>query len=249
MDSWQRFLFENADLLGGREPGNFVYSCNISLKYRYIYLETPKVACSTIKLTLQRAELENPNFLPSDFEDIHRRDFSPLLKPTQIGSFREALASGEFFCFCFVRNPFTRLLSCYLDKIARPTPMRKSVLEQLGRSDEPGNPNVSFEEFVAAVRAQPAMAMDPHWALQTLLLLHGKMRYDFVGRFETFDDDMAEILQRLAIPHQYYFRERRNETRAETLTAKFYDDRSIAAVREIYAADFAAFGYDREPPP
>lgn len=249
MNSWQCFLLENADLLGDRNPSNFVYSCNISLKYRYIYVETPKVACSTIKLTLQRAELENPSFLPSEFEDIHRRDLSPLLKPTQIGSFNEALASGKFFRFCFVRNPFTRLLSGYLDKMTQPTPMRKSVLERLGRAEEPGDPPVSFEEFIGVIRAQPATAMDPHWAPQTHLLLHGRMRYDFIGRFETLQNDMAKIMQRLAIPCEYYFHERRNETRSETLLAKFYNDETIAAVRDIFAADFAAFGYDREPPP
>ena len=240
-------------MLADRNPANFVYSCNVSLKYRYIYVETPKVACSSVKLTLQRAELKDPRFLHSEFEDIHRRDCSPLLKPTQIGSFKAALASGRFYRFCFVRNPFTRLLSCYLDKICRPAPIRKSLLEKLGRPDDPPNSPMTFEEFVNVIRGQSAAAMDPHWAPQTHLLLHGRMRYDFVGKFETFDRDMSAVLRRLAISDEYYVHERRNETRAETRLSRFYNAETMAAVREIFAADFAAFGYDDglpgEPPP
>lgn len=84
--------------------------------------------------------------------------------------------------------------------------------------------------------------------MQTHLLLHGRMQYDFIGKFEKFDADMATVLQRLTISNEYFIRERRDETRAETLLSGFYDDRSVKAVREIFAADFAAFGYEGELP-
>lgn len=58
---------------------NFDSAIHISLKYRYMYVETPKVACSSIKTLLQRMELESPTFHRADFEDIHNRNFSPLL--------------------------------------------------------------------------------------------------------------------------------------------------------------------------
>lgn len=38
------------------------YAVHVSLKHKYIFVETPKVACSTVKMTLQRLELDDPNF-------------------------------------------------------------------------------------------------------------------------------------------------------------------------------------------
>jgi hypothetical protein len=85
------------------------YGVNISLTHKYIYVATPKCGCSTILLTLQRIELDDPNFQRSDFEDLHLRRFSPLLDPKQVGSFRRLLDDQNYFKFCFVRHPYTRL--------------------------------------------------------------------------------------------------------------------------------------------
>ena len=37
------------------------YSINVSLQHKHIYVETPKVACSSIKTTLQKLELNQPD--------------------------------------------------------------------------------------------------------------------------------------------------------------------------------------------
>ena len=78
-----------------------VYGVNISLRHKYIFVETPKCACTTIKLALQRLELEDAGFARRDPEDIHNREFSPLLNPRQVPSFRALLADQSFFKFCF----------------------------------------------------------------------------------------------------------------------------------------------------
>jgi sulfotransferase famil protein len=95
------------------------YGANISLMHKYIYIETAKCGCSTIKLTLQRLELGDVNYKRDDFEEIHVREYSPLLTPRQVGSFRNLLNRPDYIKFCFVRNPYTRLLSAYLDKFVR----------------------------------------------------------------------------------------------------------------------------------
>ena len=92
------------------------YLFNISVKKGYLYVETPKVACSTIKRSLQLLEV-GPEIVPPP-RKIHERSCSPLLTPSQVGSlFLECAYSDNFFRFCFVRNPYTRILSCYLDKV------------------------------------------------------------------------------------------------------------------------------------
>ena len=120
----------------------------ISLKYRYLFCNTPKVACSTIKLTLARAELEDDTFEYENDEYIHDRELSPLLKPTMLPNPVDRL--DRFFKFCFVRNPAARLLSAYLDKIVRNKPEKLLVLEALNRSNDPLY-EISFPEFVEVV--------------------------------------------------------------------------------------------------
>ena len=83
---WKNFVTTTDKYCKYVNPDNFNYSINISLKYSYIYVETPKVACSSIKSTLQKMELGDPQFSREDFEDLHKRDFSPLLRPQQIGN-------------------------------------------------------------------------------------------------------------------------------------------------------------------
>ena len=143
----------------------FEYCVNISLGHRYIYVTTPKCGCSTIQLSLQRLELANPNFDRADFEDLHVRKYSPLLNARQVGSFTQLLNNPSFVKFCFVRHPYSRLLSAYLDKIVRDKgPAKANVLTLLGGSDL--NQEVSFEDFINVICEQPVIQMDDHWRVQ-----------------------------------------------------------------------------------
>lgn len=110
-------------------PEIFIYSTHISLKHNYLYVETPKVACSTIKKTLQTMEVENVNF-HRDNPNIKVHENSLLLSPSSVGDFQKLLNS-EIFKFCFSRNPYTRLLSAYLQKICTNRPQKKLILRQL----------------------------------------------------------------------------------------------------------------------
>lgn len=42
------------------------YLCNIGKKRHFLYYETPKVACSTVKRTLHLLEADTPEKVPSD---------------------------------------------------------------------------------------------------------------------------------------------------------------------------------------
>ena len=95
-------------------PEKANYLINISKTYKYVYLETPKVACSTIKRTFQKAEV---TALGGEVaKNIHDKNLSPLLSPLDIQNGLDSMFEGdEFFRFSFVRNPYSRILSAYLD--------------------------------------------------------------------------------------------------------------------------------------
>ena len=168
---------------------------------------------------------------------------------TQIGSLKRLLESPKYLKFCFVRNPFTRILSCYLDKIVRNQPQKSAILKQLGRSAADLNQPVAFDEFLDAVAALPLSGMDDHWCPQWFHTMQGRIVYDVVGRFESFHDDFVGIAERLSIDFdRYYCRETRNETGSQHLLAQYYDRRLVELVGRVYAADFAGFGSSLELP-
>ena len=154
-----------ASVVGSENVADFCARGHVSLKHRYFYCETPKVACSTIKLTLYRAELEDEMFNRAENRQLHIHDLSPLLDPMKVPEFSARLQG--LFKFCFVRDPVARLLSAYLDKIVRCKPQKMQILRIIKRQDQPDYP-ISFPKFVDLVSGQNPEELDPHWSIQYL---------------------------------------------------------------------------------
>lgn len=232
--------------VGETTTADLTYAVHVSLKYKYIFNETPKVACSTIKLTLQRMELEDPGFERIDFEDLHQRDYSPLLKLQQLPNFEEYFKREDFMVFCFVRNPYSRLLSCYLDKICNPTNFKKKVLERMGFHDKDIARPISFREFIGVIEQQTPLEMDYHWRHQTFLTCVNQINYDFIGRLETFSEDFNSIGGKLCPDfNKYYSPEIRHQTNAKSLLGEYYTRELYNRVYDIYEEDFKTFSYGR----
>jgi len=91
----------------------------------FIYLNNPKVGCSTIKSSLWRAIRGN---LPTQAEGgIHGLENSPFdFRP------RDPEAARNAYIFTFVRNPFQRLVSAYLIKVVRDRMIRPGRISRRG---------------------------------------------------------------------------------------------------------------------
>lgn len=219
------------------------YAVNISLKNKYIYVETPKVACSTIKLTLQRTELEDENFIRRNFEDIHNRSYSPLLSLQQIPDFDQLLQNDNYYRFCFVRNPYTRLLSSYLDKIKSiGSNQRTKLISKSKVVNEVSEKDITFEEFVSLIEKQKPFVMDNHWRQQYYCTYQDSISYDFIGRFESYNEDFDIILDKLGAS-KYYKRESRHQTGSSDLLKNYYTEDLLERVYDLYKIDFDKFGY------
>ena len=76
-------------------------------KYKAIYFFTKKVACTSLKTVcagLLGIGLEGKN--------VHFDVQFPLAERSEINK-----KYKDYFKFCFVRNPWDRLVSCFVDKI------------------------------------------------------------------------------------------------------------------------------------
>lgn len=165
--------------------------------YGCIYIKNAKVATSSLLLWLHRIHTGDHEAVVRNIHDNHA-----LPHPRDVGWHRVAkMLSGEAFRFTFVRHPLPRVESAFLDKVVRekrPT-WRNMVRKSLGVTD-PDDGEVSFEQFVESLEVQDPIRMDPHWRPQNLNLMHPVLAYDFVGRLETFDADLAKVREATGMP-------------------------------------------------
>src|SRR5688500_17010737 len=138
-------LYEISQVKARKKLADFENNTNISLSNNYVYFAVDKVANSSIKNSLFEIE-----YAPVGKKALTLYDerCSPLLSPYQLPPtlLREVLNSGNYFRFAFVRNPYSRLLSCYLDRIltasSKPRRQLNALLKRHGEVPD----NVSFEQ-------------------------------------------------------------------------------------------------------
>ena len=97
----------------------------------------------------------------------------------------------NWFKFTFVRNPWTRLVSCYLDKVVKCTGTQWE-LPAFARFK-----NMCFKQFVNTIKHDDLTSCDCHYRLQTCLYPLDKI--DHVGRFEELQHHYNIICEKLSI--------------------------------------------------
>ena len=135
-----------------------------------VYSFIPKNGCSTMRYSLARAN--GAIARAEDFNWIHANN------DTFRASLRE-LATAKY-TFVILRDPYARLVSCYLDKIVDQTDMawRYRVL----RRYEVDAPDVTFRDFVVSLKR--LLQADEHWRPQIDFLVYD--RYDDYFALEDF---------------------------------------------------------------
>jgi len=152
---------------------------------------------------------------------------------------------SRFFKFSFVRNPWSRILSEYRYRnYFHHRSFRDFVLNKL--------PKPGWDDRYRHVMPQYDMLHDRE----------GNLLVDFVGRFETLQQDFDRVCAQLGIavsslPHRNKsdknsrdlkrrfrnFLYRNGENRCQDM-ADFYDDETREAVAEYYRKDVKTFGYE-----
>ena len=234
-----------------KRPGDFQNCTNISLRNGYVYFAVDKVANSSIKNALYTIELEPVGRKPPP---PFNKGLSPLLSPFQLSPalLDEVLNSGRYFRFAFVRNPYARTLSCYLDRILNPNGKpRLHLLRILAAKGVVPEGEISFDTFVRTICEQPSREQNSHWRVQTDDLLWGEMEFDFIGHFERLWDDMAVVSERIwgkVLPPMAAAAVNKSPkvTNAGSKLRQYYTPELADLLYERFRSDFEAFGYDRD---
>ena len=200
-----------------------------------IYIDNPKAGCSTIKYSLKKLQADAYRCRQSSPSGqisasphasdnfLRKRGLSPS-------------ACRERYLISCVRNPFTRALSGYLDKVVSGDPNRYPEL----RNKEIN----SFEAHLKAVAEYPQSDLDRHFRPQHLNLDYPRLSYDAVFFLENLPP-LGRFLEEIhAGPQLEKFAPHSRGANAKL--RQHYTDGAIALAREIYALDFAVFGYSTD---
>lgn len=131
--------------------------------------------------------------------------------------------SQDYFTFSFVRNPWDRAVSDYL-YIKRYTRIR--TFKQYLVHSYHHNKTESFQRHV----------LDQH----SFVYNHDKCTVDFLGRFETLQQDFDKVCMRLDIPNTALPVVNKNDRDHYT---EYYDDETRDIVSQRYARDIELFNY------
>lgn len=135
--------------------------------------------------------------------------------------------------YSFIRNPYDRALSSYTYHVK--TDYRGVVLKR-----HPDLKELSFHEYVDRFMATDTKAEMFLSQVTYLTHSHSDKAPDFIGRFETLDEDYARLAELLDVdielPHLL------KSTHAAYRDA--YDEPTRRLVGEVYAEDLERFGYE-----
>ena len=158
--------------------------------------------------------------------------------------------------FIFVRHPFARVLSAYRSKFLQPN---KSFQKHAGvRIIKAYRPNateealktgsdVTFPEFVRYLANSKFIHFDGHWQPIYKMVLPCTVRFDFIGKLETGEEDGRYILEETHVDHLVHFMDtQRNASHDDSIFNHFYSQvprGDLVKLYKVYEPDFQLFGY------
>ena len=138
---------------------------------------------------------------------------------------------NSYFKFCFVRNPWDRLLSCYI------------YLKGGGRNNcrhdiEAGKvlKDIEFLNFIKNIYNYNFLHIRPQ-----MYFIEDISNFDFIGRFETLQEDFNIVCDKIGIPRQQLPHINKSKHKHYT---EYYNEEAKQIVAEKYAQDIEYFGYE-----
>lgn len=223
-----------------------------------LFVHIPKTAGMTIHETILNLKRRFGWFLGSEFDEKQDKSINKIDSKGSytIGHiyYKSLIDKGYLdkkffkssFKFCFVRNPYDRLVSLY---------EYHQVKKRL---------NLSFDDFVKYLYYEYKNKRIPPIGLYNIQTFHKDSKLyhkniygnqyncmikwipsdiGFIGRQETFNSDMDELIRILGYTGNKLETTKINTSRRENYLSYYINKETIKYVTKIYKKDFQRFGY------
>ncbi|KAM4619212.1 carbohydrate sulfotransferase 8-like [Polymixia lowei] len=180
---------------------------------RLLYCEVPKAGCSNWKRVLMvlGGGATSTRDIPHDA--AHYGNHLRRLESYDRNGIAERLRS--YTKVLFVREPFERLVSAFRDKFESPNsyyhpvfgrPIISRYRANATRTALRTGAGVTFREFVQyLLDVRRPVGMDIHWEPVSQLCNPCLLRYNFIGKFESLEEEANFLLQSIGAPSNLTF--------------------------------------------
>ncbi|ESO81926.1 hypothetical protein LOTGIDRAFT_56205, partial [Lottia gigantea] len=234
-----------------------------------LYCPVLKVGSTFWRRVLYALDTNTPIHTPYDIpiqkalSAKHANLFSEL-KTNKVRT--EHFLENESLKMMFVREPFTRLISGYIDKIFAPNPYFWSVIGKYiirnfrvnatEKSKKCGH-DVTFPEFIKYVihsEATNNTARDAHFTPIYDQCKPCEIKYNVVGKMESFLNDTTFIMNNIGfnitlLHARNHSKHNKKQQKLEALTDAFnqISSEDKLKLRKLFLPDFKLFDYESTP--
>ncbi|NXY91147.1 CHST9 sulfotransferase, partial [Alcedo cyanopectus] len=182
-------------------------------RHKVLYCEVPKAGCSNWKRVLMVLNGLAASAHNISHQDVHYGKHLRTLDSYDLQGIHTRL--NTYTKTIFVRDPMERLVSAFRDKFEHPNSYYHPVFGKAIIKKYRHNANeealktgsgVKFKEFIQyLLDSHRPVGMDIHWEQVSKLCYPCLINYDFIGKFETLEEDANYFLQLVGAPAELKF--------------------------------------------
>ncbi len=196
----------------------------INFKKKYIFFHIPKTGGTTVHKNLRHKSRHE-----------RRKEFwgwfSAHKTYSEVKPFLETRGAINFHKFCFVRNPYDKIYSGFLQ----------------GNGYGYEKSREGFNKFIneldnKIIYDKSRLHITP---MHHFVYYEGKCMMDEIYRMENFEEDFNKILEKYEYEKQYFNRNVKNNKFDKLKYIDMYNKKSIEKINTLYDTDFEYFGYDK----
>ncbi|ADH85685.1 sulfotransferase family 2 domain-containing protein [Desulfurivibrio alkaliphilus] len=212
-----------------------------------IYNRIKKSGNSSVLLFLQDALEEKKDWTEGRYHEQKRRATGNTVTPFGLRA-KEIFNLKKYYSFTIMRNPYSRCLSAFLQKVAAGKERYRGVAG-FGQNDAAG-----FESFVAFLE-NGGLYYNKHWWPQVDLLFWPPEYFFYIGKLERLEEELRLILSSNGItvpeslsikePHPSEQEQVGKVTNAGQKMARYYTEDLYDRIFTLYRRDFEVGGYHK----
>lgn len=230
-------------------------------KYKILYCEVPKAGCSNWKRVLMVLAGLAYSAQEIRHDDVHYGNHIKRLDSFDQKGITHRLET--YTKVMFVREPLERLVSAFRDKFESPNtyyhpvfgkPIIAKYRANATQEALKTGSGVTFQEFMQyLLDVHRPVGMDIHWEPAHNLCSPCLLDYDFIGKFETMEDEANHVLKRTGAPRNLTFPSFKDRNPGAERTSSGIMQRYFAQLNasdmqrayDFYYMDYLMFNYSK----